>query len=795
MSEKSFPERLFDAGYLDLVSVIPPGAQLVPSSKISQKLCGKIPGRRHPSGLWAGYDWRKHVATIEDVQQWYVDGANVGLRATRFPGVDIDCTDPTLVRMIEDAVVGQLGPAPVRIGRAPKRLLLYKTDTPFSRMRLWIDTPKNGQHLVEILGDGQQYLVHGTHPSGAAYEWLSDPTTTWIPDITAEKASACLDFIQQLVELAGIGTVRREGDGRRQQRATAGDQEAFLAPSLDALRAAVDVIPNANHLYPTREDYIKFGYAIRAAVGAENDEDGFEIFSEWAARWDGGLNDPEVVRDDWRRMAPPFAVGWSFIAETARRFGYDDVADHFEATEPAPDEKPAASEEAPRYSDHWLAEQVIERTRGVLRYIPQKGSWMVWDGARWAIDAELQAESTILRTLKDVALELIRRGATEAERKANYKLAMTFCSAGKATAVAQIVKASRAVAVSLTALDHDPWVLNTPGGLVDLRTGKITPSNPDALATRMTAVPPVDGEAPEWMRFITEACGGDEELIRFLQHYAGYCLTGSTEEQKMIFVFGPGQNGKSLIQTVFSDILGDYAASATMDTFSAGASDKHSTDLAMLMGARLVTASETSAGKRLDDQRIKMLTGGDKISARFMRQDNFTFKPQFKLFFVGNHQPELRDVDKAMRRRILMVPFVVTPKVVDMQLAEKLKAEWPAILAWMITGCREWQFDGLQPPECVTAATRDYFEREDAYGSWLEECVEVDPTGRASTAELFQSWQEWANPRGEFVANTKRLASALIARGWPRWRDPKTRRMGFEGYRVIQRQGGDLSVF
>jgi putative DNA primase/helicase len=793
LSEKSLPERLFDAGITDLVSVIPPGAQLMPSSKIPQASVGKIPGRRHTSGLWAGYNWRIGQATSDDVRKWVFDGANVGLRATNFPGVDIDCMDPQLAQMIESAVLARLGPAPIRIGRAPKRLLMYRVATPFTRQRLIIKLKDGTSHLVEILGEGQQYLVYGTHPSGSVYAWQQDPTKYQLTTITREQASACLDFIQELVEMAGVGEVKRVGDGRKADNAPAEDQQSLHAPSIDALRDAVSHIPNNDDTAPGRDEYIRLGYAIRAAAGEENESEGYEIFAEWAGKHeaDGRVaGNPETWLSDWRRMSAPFSVGWPFLAQTARGYGFNDAAEEFEVIEDAPGSPIPAEESAPALSDQDLAEQIIARHRGVLRFVPQKGTWLVWDGARWVVDAELQAEDLILRALKRIALELLRHGSSAKEKRDAMEDASRICSAGKASAVAQIIRPNRAVSVSMDALDHDPWLLNTPAGLVDLKTGKIGPPDPDALATKMTTVPPdFAGEAPEWKRFLAEATANDALLAGYLQRYAGYCLTGSTREQQLAFIFGPGGNGKSVFLNQLTGILGDYARIATMDTFTVSNSEKHSTDLANLVGARLVAASETSAAKRWDEQRVKSLTGGEPVTARFMRQDNFTFTPQAKLVFVGNHQPEIRNVDAAMKRRIQMVPFLVTPARVDLELPDKLRQEWPAILAWMIEGCLSWQTEGLNPPAAVLAATEEYFDNEDMYGRWIRECIEDDSRAIVTTQELFQSWQEWANPRKEHPGSMKRLSAALVSRGWEKTRHPDSRHMGFAGVRILQRQG------
>lgn len=795
MTEKFFAEEIFELGYTDLVSVIPPGATLMPLSKIDPSQIGKVPGIRDTSGMWVGYDWRRHEPTIDNVRGWSIFGANIGMRADRFPGIDIDSTDERLVQIIADAARAKLGPAPERIGRAPKTLLMYRTDEPFTRMRLWIKH-NDQDHLVEVLGQGQQYLIHGIHPATKQpYRWNVDrfPAPSELTPITRAQAQEFLAYLEEMLVMLGIGPVEREGDGRPETRTAAGDQSSLHAPSLEALREAVALIPNSNDLFPSRKDYLTMGYAIRAACGDEIDE-GEAIFAEWAARWPGNGrvpgNDPEVVRADWRRMKGPYAVGWSWIAEQARQFGFADAAVEFEAVTPAPDAQVLA---APLYSEQWLADRIVTRRGGEIRFAPEMGQFLVWDGTKWEPDAELRAEDIIKQELRIVAADLMRHGGSDKERAAAQKKAEALCSAAKATNVTQLLKSERAVAIGVESLDHDPWQLNTPGGIIDLRTGRRSPSNPDALCTRSTSVPPdFSGAAPEWKRFLAEATGGDRELEAYLQRLSGYCLTGSTREQQLTFIWGPGGNGKSVFLNAIQGILGDYAKVASMDTFTASQNDRHTTDLAMLRGARLVTASETQAGKRWDEAKVKQLTGGEAITARFMRQDNFTYRPQFKLVFVGNHKPVIRDIDKAMRRRIHLVPFTVQPAIVDLELGDKLREEWPAILAWMIEGAVMWYENGLQPPAVVAEATREYFEEEDAVGRWLQEMTERDPEAATSSQELFQSWREWAGSQGEYVGSLKRLSSALVARGYARWRDPDTRRMGFAGIKLLNRT--DLGI-
>ena len=248
---------------------------------------------------------------------------------------------------------------------------------------------------------------------------------------------------------------------------------------------------------------------------------------------------------------------------------------------------------------------------------------------------------------------------------------------------------------------------------------------------------------------------GKPELAEYLQRIAGYSLTGSTQEHAMFFLYGLGANGKTTFLNAITQAAGDYHRTAPIETFTASSIDRHPTDLAGLRGARLVTAVETEEGRRWAESRIKLLTGGDKIAARFMRQDFFEYIPQFKLIIAGNHKPTLRAVDEAIRRRLNLIPFTVTipPDERDENLPEKLKAELPGILSWMIEGCVSWQERGLAPPSIVSDATAAYLEAEDAISAWIEEAGERDPNAWEKSNDLFASWKMWAEKTGEFVVS------------------------------------------
>jgi putative DNA primase/helicase len=314
--------------------------------------------------------------------------------------------------------------------------------------------------------------------------------------------------------------------------------------------------------------------------------------------------------------------------------------------------------------------------------------------------------------------------------------------------------------------------LNTPSGIIDLKTGLLQPHSRDEYCTKITAAAPAVRPPEMFFYFLDRITAGNRDLASFLQRMVGYSLTGLTNEHALFFMYGTGANGKSVLISTIAGILNDYARTAPIETFVVSAGEKHPTELAGLQGARLVSAVETEDGRRWAESKIKALTGGDKIAARFMRQDFFEFTPQFKLIVAGNHKPGLRSVDEAVRRRLHLIPFSVTiPEAErDKDLVQKLKTEWPGILQWAVEGCLAWQRQGLSSPKVVREATEDYLAAEDAQGRWLEDRCLLGVEYSTSPSTLFADWREWAEMNGEYSGTQKAFSQKLEDRGFQRHR-------------------------
>ena len=729
-----------------------------------------------------------HNLTADAVRLWAsrLKEGNTGLVCGLLVVADLDAPVQEIADKLKQTAFAVLGPTRfIRIGRFPKVALCYRVAEPMTKLTTKAYFLPDGTKLqVELLGEGQQSVGFGIHPdTGKPYTWVdASPLDHPFDDVPLTTRSALQTFRQAAEAiLQGSGAVpaaapkKAKGTNARSSKPKAISLAQFYPPpTLSEVKDALRAVPNTHDW----EGWVKIGAAIYDALA----DDGEDLFLDWSAQ--STKNDPSATKAKWKSYkTSPMDTKAATLFWEARQSGWrpasegrDEVANPEQGTAIADGAVRTAinAEEKVDVIEHDVAAAFAKRHEPDLRFCHTAGTWYLWNGSHWAKN--------------ETRLAFTWARATAVELAAGQDL-KTRIAAGKAAfagAVERFAQADPALAVTASAWDRDPWLLGTPSGTVDLRTGLLRPAAMGDLICRATSVPPADAAAcPVFLNFMKEATGDDNDLLCFLQRWFGYCLTGITTEHALLFVYGPGGNGKGVLLQTVGGILGTYAATAAMDTFTAAQGERHPTDLAMLHGARLVMTTETEEGRAWAEARIKALTGGDPITARFMRRDFFTYQPTFKLTISGNHRPTLRNVDDAARRRFNIVPFRYKPLAPDPRLPERLQAEWPGILRWMIDGCLAWQRDGLLRPTVVVEATAEYFEEQDILAQWIDDCCEVgDGFGTTSTA-LFHSWRDFCTGRSEDPGSAKWLATALERRGFRKAKDCELfRGRGFRGVRV-----------
>lgn len=402
-------------------------------------------------------------------------------------------------------------------------------------------------------------------------------------------------------------------------------------------------------------------------------------------------------------------------------------------------------------------------------------SWLVWDGRRWKTDDEATAQR-----LAQEMPDLIWKEARETGSDDALKFATRTASA---PGIAAMLKLARSyLPVRPEELDSDPWLLNCENGTLDLRTGELRTHRWDDLITKLCPTAfDASAESETWQRFLKSTFAGDGELISYLQRFFGYSLTGDVREQIMPIFVGDGANGKSTLLGAVMDMLGsDYSMKAVPNMLMSGASDRHSTERADLFGKRLVACVETSQTGRLDETLLKDLTGESRIRARWLHKDFFEFEQSHKLVLCTNYRPRVTGADHGIWRRLALISFEqrfwnpdkgeTGPEHLrrDTTLADTLRNEAPAILAWAFRGCLEWQTHGLDEPTAVKAATAEYRRSEDNVLRWLEERCERDPGSEGQSSALHADYQEWCRDNQEEPLSVRKFGPALEDRGFKR---------------------------
>lgn len=444
------------------------------------------------------------------------------------------------------------------------------------------------------------------------------------------------------------------------------------------------------------------------------------------------------------------------------------------------------------------AERLVKDHGRDMLYCSDLGGWHAWDGSRWARDetgkVQRRAHTTVEVQYAEARAALARSkeqhriakasNDLQAEEKAGakvarhvrlFKWAKTSQNAGRLMAMVGEARVKRGIPHVPAEFDADPWVFNAANGTICLRTGELRPHHREALLTKVAGVAcaPVEARSSLWAGFLRCIFDGDEELIGFVQRFLGYSLVGLPAEEKIAVFHGSGANGKSTLLSVVAHVLGDYYQQMDPDLLlvSRGVSNKVDSEKAALKGTRLAVCSETSQLRTINEGQVKQLASTDQIVGRRLNHDPIKFAPSHQLIMVTNHRPTIRSTDEGTWRRVVLVPFAVTipPKERQINLAQQIQGEAPAIMRWLVNGCLEWQRRGLDPCAAVLGATREYRQDEDEVGRFLEQCTIKGANAHCKPGDIYRSYKIWCEVEGVAHTPTATMFGKLLtARGLER---------------------------
>jgi P4 family phage/plasmid primase-like protien len=462
----------------------------------------------------------------------------------------------------------------------------------------------------------------------------------------------------------------------------------------------------------------------------------------------------------------------STVATSNARREYSDDSDDEHPALTRPDSTALSPATTLAQSEDGHSQAIISEYGQTIRYCHQMGRWLHWDGSRW----EVQSHGGGI--VREYAKAIARSYPDEKEWAIHKKRSLT--SAGINGALTMSTTDFR-VEIDVSALDAHPWELNTPAGIIDLRTGELLPSDPDRLHTKSTTVAPdFDADQSAWLEFLNTTFQGDQELIAYVQRLMGYACVGEVREAILPVFFGEGSNGKTVLLETVQNLLGDYATVAPQHFLVQGPS-QHATEIAALAGVRFIIASETNEGQKFDEAKVKILTGGDSIKARFMRQDEFTFKPSHLLVMMTNHRPEVGSGGTSFWRRLREIPFLnqIPEDKRDGELQSRLIGQHgAAIMAWLATGAAQYAAHGLKEPDKVKVATKTYEASTDTVGRFVAEMCIIGGGEyvKVMTNIVRSAYELWCSQEGDVPVSTKAFTTQLMSRfGVGKSRDNKSR--------------------
>lgn len=686
-----------------------------------------------PIGKWEEY--QRTPPNEETLRRWFGNGhrRNIGIVTGAVSKIVVVDTDSAEAVAWADKNLPAT-PMAVKTSRGLHRYYKHPGSEYQIRNRARVNTG-DPLVLIDVRGDGGYVVGPGSrHVSGADYQRVGPwPLVSELPVFDPNWLVPDLPADSEKRNGNSTLTISRE-DRLRRARLYAGS----VPPAIEGQGG----------------DAHTFNLCCKLVRGfALSESDTFDVLSEWNTKCLPPWSDAELqakIQNALKYGEEP--VGARAFARTATRSGASiDTAGVLAVS---------TRDDFPR-TDAGNAEHFAALYGDRVKFDHRRNRFLYWTGNRWAPDADGEIWRLALESVRKRLNHALLVVDSEA-RKAGVKHAFSSESRGKLESILSIARSLRSIADDGSKWDANPRLLGTPNGVVDLYSGKLRAGRPDDYITMTTKVRcDLEGRCERWLKFLNEIFASDQKLIDFVHRAIGYSLSGDTSAQCIFLGYGTGSNGKTTLINTIRELLGDYAWNMPFSTIELNQRASIPNDLAALVNRRFVIASETNDGTRLNEARIKSLSGCDPITARFLHGEFFTFEPVGKFWLAANHKPVVRDDSFGFWRRLRLIPFTQTFQV-DPTLAHTLRSEGPAILGWAVRGCLAWQSQGLQPPDSVLAATAEYQADSDPLRTFLDAACIFDNDASERASVLFEHYKRWADREG--MSDRERLSSTAFGR-------------------------------
>jgi putative DNA primase/helicase len=760
-----------------------------------------VPGGKAPLSELAPHGLKDATVDPDTIKAWWCErpDASIGMRCDRLLVLDIDPGGDEAL----DALMNKHGPLPPTREQATPRggrhvLLRVPADAELGNSTRGIGSPEG----LDVRAGVKGYIVVSPSRNGSGgYRWTNSlpiaDAPGWLMDALARperersqlppgRASGEHSRYGAVALAAEVASVRGAPEG---QRNTQLNDSAFACGQLEAggelvpgdaeallIGAAIDAgLPQSEARRTVRSGLEAGRGSPRSApsVSGRDGQPGGRAGSEPSL--DDALRDPALYREFIERFVdgPPQPTPKGASEPPSPEGGsvgrYELIASNDGGTAVPGDgaNMAVSGSEELRLTDLENARTFVRLHGHRFRHVLDRHRWLYWDEIVWREDATGEGSRAAKETI-DTQLRAALEISDQKRRERAVREALRAQSEPRIRGLLTLAATEAGIALAPEQLDRRPYLLTCANGTLDLRSGALRAPDPADLITISTDVPyQAAATCSRWIDFTKQIFDGDDDLIAYFHRLIGYFLTGDTREHVLSVWQGPGANGKSTAQKTVRRVVGRHAVTAAFDTFTRIRGDRGPrNDLARLHRARIVFASESGEGRRLDEATVKNITGGDAVSARFLYGEHFEFEPMFKLVLVTNHLPRVDGDDDAIWRRLQRLLFEVSFQGrEDRELDQRLEAELPGILKWALEGCLEWQAEGLNPPQRVIAATADYRRGEDVLGAFLEERCHLDHGGSVTVPDLRDAYEGYCKQIGEHPLAANVLGKRLAKRG------------------------------